>query len=550
MRAQNRSRSETSLILLDSLLHVCIIDLVKISIRFKISGLLVILVILLMGGTGIAIIRLVRDSFLREIELRGITLARNIAFAAEEPLIPSTTGQVDDLTLVMAAKNALQHTGNVYAYILKEDETVAGSPAYLKPTSKRDSMETSLAPQLWNQKISGAIDIPPYSFYTAAMIGIPRWLKDVYRTDTLTASGVKKYPPRIPWSEIYEVAVPVTIKKQVPEGLVEKKIGEVHVGIDLTSLQQTARRIQMVVGGITVAGVIIGILSAFGLGTILIRPLRALVKGVHEIGQGNFDVRIRKSTNDEIGDLTVEFNRMAKDLKDKVLIEDAFKRYVSHQVAEEILKDPDVFAKSLKGEKKPVTVFFGDIRGFTTISEQLPPEEVVAFLNFYLTEMTTIIFQNEGTIDKFMGDCIMAIFGAPVKHEMDVFHAVKSAVEIQRKVEEMNRERLSEGKRDIHVGIGINYGEAVVGNIGSTQRLEYTVIGDSVNTAARLQTLAQGGEVVVSDSVYQQLKDQFDFIPMEPVQVKGKAKLLTVWKIKLPIYTQADKPVVSPSHGS
>lgn len=501
-----------------------------------------------MGGTGFAIIRLVRNSFLREIELRGITLARNIAFAAEEPLIPSTTGQVDDLTLVMAAKNALQHTGNVYAYILKEDGTVAGSPAYLKPTIKRDSLETSLAPQLWNKKIEGAIEIPPNSFYTAAMIGIPRWLKEVYRADTLTSSGTKKDPSRIPWSEMYEVAVPVTIKKQSPLGLVEKKIGEVHVGIDLTSLQQTSRRIQMVVGVITVAGVLIGILSAFGLGTILIRPLRELVKGVHEIGQGNFDFRIRKSTNDEIGELTIEFNRMAKDLKDKVLIEDAFKRYVSHQVAEEILKDPDVFAKSLKGEKKPVTVFFGDIRGFTTISELLPPEEVVAFLNFYLTEMTTIIFQNEGTIDKFMGDCIMAIFGAPVKHEMDVFHAVKSAVEIQRKVEEMNSERLREGKRDIHVGIGINYGEAVVGNIGSTQRLEYTVIGDSVNTAARLQTLAQGGEIVVSDSVYQQVKDQFDFIPMEPVQVKGKAKVLKVWKIKLPIYTQADKPLVSNPH--
>jgi adenylate cyclase len=258
---------------------------------------------------------------------------------------------------------------------------------------------------------------------------------------------------------------------------------------------------------------------------------------VAEIARGNFDFRIKKRTNDEIGDLTTAFNMMAKDLKDKVLIEDAFKRYVSHQVADEILKDPDVFAKSLKGEKRKITAFFGDIRGFTTISENLPPEEVVAFLNSYLTDMTTIIFANEGTIDKFMGDCIMAIFGAPVIHSDDVFRAVKSGVEIQKKIEDLNKQRLSEGQQDIHVGIGINYGEAVVGNIGSTQRLEYTVIGDSVNTASRIQNLAAGGEIVVTESVYQEVKEFFDFIPMEPVKVKGKAKTLIVWKIALPTCT-------------
>jgi len=472
---------------------------VRTSIRFKISGLLVILVCLLMGGTGFAIIRLVRNSFLEEIKLRGIILARNVAFSAEDPLMDE-----DDLTLTLLSRDALRHTGSVYAYILDQQGLAAASPARL--VRKSDSTEIVLEDNLWRKQISQAIPVPEEADYAAETITDPQW------------------------GAIYEVAVPVMLGGQ-------KKIGEVHVGIDLTSLQIASRRIQMVVGGITVIGIIVGILSAFGLGTLLIRPLKALVGGVAEIARGNFEYRIRKTTNDEIGDLTSAFNVMAKDLKDKVLIEDAFKRYVSHQVADEILKDPDVFAKSLKGTKKRITAFFGDIRGFTPISEQLPPEEVVAFLNFYLTEMTTIIFANEGTIDKFMGDCIMAVFGAPVEHSDDVYRAVKSGVEIQKRIEEMNKQRVTEGKQDIHVGIGINYGEAVVGNIGSTQRLEYTVIGDSVNTAARLQTVAKGGEIVVSDSVYREVKDHFDFIHMEPVKVKGKARSLKVWKIALPICT-------------
>lgn len=505
----------------------------KVSIRFKISGLLVILVFLLMAGTGFAIIRLVRDSFLEEIELRGIILAQNMAFVAGEFLIPSPDGEVDDVQLAMLSKNALQHTGSVYAYILKFDSTAAAFPAYLRPVKNKDSLEVHVAMNLWNTQLDGGIDIDENTPYRASMIAPPRWLITQYENgengETSTA---------LPWREIYEVAVPVVLKaEQEGQATRQKKLGEVHVGIDITTLQETSRQIQLVIGGIALAGILVGILGAFGLGTLLVRPLRDLVKGVAEIGRGNLEYRIRKRSNDEIGDLTLEFNKMAKDLKDKVLIEDAFKRYVSHQVADEILKDPDVFAKSLKGVKKPITAFFGDIRGFTTISENLPPEEVVAFLNSYLTDMTTIIFANEGTIDKFMGDCIMAIFGAPVEHADDVYRAVKSGVEIQKKIEEINRERLSLGQQDIHVGIGINYGEAVVGNIGSTQRLEYTVIGDSVNTASRLQTLASAGEIVVTDAVYQKVRDYFDFIPTEPVKVKGKTKSLTVWKLKVQVCT-------------
>jgi len=497
-----------------------------------------------MGGTGFAIINLVRDSFLEEIKLRALILARNISFSAEDFLIDE-----DDLPLTMLVRGALLHEGSVYSFILDIDGKAAASPAVLKPVeSREDSFTIHFEQSLWQEKLAGAIVIPELkiddNLYETKRMKVPEWVRGIYASDTLDSEGNYKIAVEPPWKEVYELAVPVVIKRETDEGgVIRKKLGEVHVGIDLTSLQIASRRIQMVVGGIAIVGIIIGIMGAFGLGALLIRPLKALVRGVSEIARGNFDFRIRKRTNDEIGDLTLAFNVMAKDLKDKVLIEDAFKRYVSHQVADEILEDPDGFAKSLKGEKRQITAFFADIRSFTTISEQLSPEEVVSFLNFYLTEMTTIIFNNEGTIDKFMGDCIMAIFGAPVIHGDDVYKAVKSGVEIQRKVEELNKQRIASGEQDIHVGIGINYGEAVVGNVGSTQRLEYTVIGDSVNTASRIQGLAQSGEVVVTDAVYREVKDLFEFHPMEPVKVKGKAKHLIVWKIKVPINTSETYPL-------
>ncbi|MEO0225605.1 MAG: adenylate/guanylate cyclase domain-containing protein, partial [candidate division WOR-3 bacterium] len=192
---------------------------------------------------------------------------------------------------------------------------------------------------------------------------------------------------------------------------------------------------------------------------------------------------------------------------------------------------------ALKGERKKVTIMFTDIREFTPLAESLPPEEVVTILNQYLTSMTSIIFKYEGTIDKFLGDGLMAIFGAPISHPDDVLRATKSAVEIQNSLRLENIKREKANLRPIYVGIGINVGEAVVGNIGSRERLDYTVIGDSVNLASRLQEYARGGEVVVSEMVYQELTRAgktllpFRFSESMPVQVKGKTEAINIYKL-------------------
>ncbi len=464
----------------------------RISIRYKIGGLTVALIAFLMGAAGIFILNTVKNSFLEEIKLRGTILARNIAFAAEEPMIAD-----DDLTLTLLCRDALRNTGAVYAYILDAKGIAVVPPAKLK-----NNGEIKFEDEKWKKKINTKVKIINVQEVSTGVINI---------------NGKK----------IYEVAAPVTIGGK-------KKIGEVHVGIDLSILEEASKKIQYVIIVVTLIGIFAGILGSFTLANYMVNPIKALVHGVREIGRGNFDQRIEIKSRDEIGELTEAFNQMAKDLKEKELIKDAFKRYVSRQVAEEILKNPDIYTRSLKGEKRQVTVIFADIRGFTPLSERLPPEEVVEILNFYLTQMTDIIFKHEGTIDKFIGDCIMAVFGAPIAHGDDVYRAVKSAYEIQENMENLNIQRLKEGKETIHVGIGINFGEAVVGNIGSRERLEYTVIGDSVNLAARLQTLAKGGEIVVSENVYRIVKDKFNFIEMPPEKVKGKTQPIKIYKIKVP----------------
>ncbi len=319
----------------------------------------------------------------------------------------------------------------------------------------------------------------------------------------------------------------------------KQKIGETRVGINLEEIKKVIYNLQLVTFVIMIIGLFIGILGAFSLAQYLTQPINQLSVGALEIASGNFNFQIKKSTNDELGDLTDSFNQMARSLKEKELIKDAFRRYVSHQVADEIFKNPQAYVHALKGERRRVTIMFTDIRNFTPLSETMPAEEVVAILNQYLTNMTSIIFKYEGTIDKFLGDGLMAIFGAPISHTDDVLRATISAVEIQHLLQNENIKRQKANRQPIYVGIGINVGEAVVGNIGSQDRLDYTVIGDTVNLASRLEELAKGGEIVISEAVYQDLKKSeltrlgVKFSQSIRVKVKGKAEEVNIYKVIL-----------------
>ncbi len=209
----------------------------------------------------------------------------------------------------------------------------------------------------------------------------------------------------------------------------------------------------------------------------------------------------------------------------------AFTQYVSEQVLSEIIKNPDRL--NLGGEKRVVTVLFSDIRGFTTISESLPPEKLVTLLNEYLNPMTMIVLEEHGLLDKYIGDAIMAIFNAPIAIDDHPGRACSSALRMLSTLKELNAGWALKGYPRVDIGIGINTGEAVVGNMGSILRFDYTGIGDNVNLASRLEGLNKlyGSHIIVSQFTYEFVKNAFVFRELDLVKVKGKDRPVGLYEL-------------------
>ena len=207
-----------------------------------------------------------------------------------------------------------------------------------------------------------------------------------------------------------------------------------------------------------------------------------------------------------------------------------FKKYVASQVVDELAKD-DNFKTRLGGEKRPVAVLFVDIRGFTPLSESLMPEQVVKILNEYLALTTASILQNNGMLDKFIGDATMAVFNAPLDLDDYVFRAVQAALDMREGAEKLAQNLQEQFGKTVSFGIGVNCGEAVIGNIGCEFRMDYTAIGDTVNTAARLESRAKPGEILISQAVYDAVKDRIMAEEVGPMELKGKSNTVMVYRV-------------------
>ena len=215
--------------------------------------------------------------------------------------------------------------------------------------------------------------------------------------------------------------------------------------------------------------------------------------------------------------------------RDKRFVKELFGRYISPQVAKEILNRADAGELHLGGEQRVVTVLFGDIRNFTPLSEQLSPEDIVKMLNTYLSVVTDSVVQHDGIVNKFWGDSIIAVWNAPQSQPEHALLAVKAAWEAQQKLAEL---RQSDSRPlPVQFGIGINTGIALAGNIGSVGRTEYTVIGDSINTASRICSSTPGGEVWIGAETYNQIKDSIETEELEPQKLKGKAVPIIVYRV-------------------
>ncbi|HKT61482.1 MAG TPA: adenylate/guanylate cyclase domain-containing protein [Gemmatimonadales bacterium] len=226
----------------------------------------------------------------------------------------------------------------------------------------------------------------------------------------------------------------------------------------------------------------------------------------------------------------IKNSRYAEQIRRETTVRSNFERYFAPNVAADIAQRGEAIRQG--GERRPTTVLFSDIRGFTAIAESMGPDALAQFLSEYFTEMVEVIFEHGGTLDKFIGDAIMALWGAPIAHADDPDRALRAALAMQRSIARLNQRWVSQGRPEIGVGIGINYGEVFAGNIGSYRRLEYTVLGDPVNVAARLCAEAGPGEILVSEQFLGVVRDQVSCDYLPEMALKGKAQVVQVYRVR------------------
>ncbi|MFG0317355.1 MAG: adenylate/guanylate cyclase domain-containing protein [Planctomycetota bacterium JB042] len=300
------------------------------------------------------------------------------------------------------------------------------------------------------------------------------------------------------------------------------------LGVDVAATDVIAAERRLLISGLlsVLAALALAFLVASLLSRRVARPLAALRDAVHAIGEGRFDTTVETRGKDEFAEVGRAVNRMAVGLLQRENLKGALARYVSKDVTRDVLSGVEV---RLKGERRRVTILFADLRGFTSLAEKAPPEDVVTMLNDFYARMIESVMAQQGLINKFLGDGLMAMFGAPRRDLRQETHAIRAAFSMQRAMADL-RARWGEGgggerAASMHMGIGIDAGEAVVGNVGSDERIEYTAIGDTVNTASRLEQETKhldGVEVIVSRTVRDAAADRFRFRAVGSLAIRGK----------------------------
>jgi adenylate cyclase len=252
-----------------------------------------------------------------------------------------------------------------------------------------------------------------------------------------------------------------------------------------------------------------------------------------DVSKGQLNTSLNIETNDEFGKLSETINKMIKGLKERQALKTSFSKYVSTYVMDQILSDQSNV--NLQGERKKITVLFSDIRHFTAISESMTPEDVVHLLNEYFEVMLKVVFKHQGTIDKFMGDGLMAEFGAPLEDSEQEVHAVRCAIDMIQELKKLNVKLESDGKPKLSIGIGIHSGFAIMGNIGSEKRMEYTAIGDCVNVASRLEqaTKTYKHPILVSEETYLALNNQFECNSIGTISLPGRTQEIKVYAVEV-----------------
>ena len=424
-----------------------------IPLVYKVSLLITVLVVTCMGLLGSVIIHQQTRLFEDQINDQGTTLVRLMAQSAREPLL------AEDQLALDAISNGFSKSSSVVGTAITslEGETISHGGDYHDGTRKT---------QGW--VLAQLIANPPASM-----------------TWELPAAGMAR-------RKVISFVQPVTFQKVT--------VGYAMVTFSQAGMEQSLKQSIHAIIGATILIILLGIAMAFALGKRIYEPIDQLVDASRAIGKGEFKFRFKERRNDEIGQLMSAFNDMAEGMLEKSQVMDALSRYVSPGVAKEILANLNEV--ELSGKRIDGSVMFADIVGFTQIAEDIRPEETVSILNKYFSLITRACELNHGMVDKYLGDGIMLVFGAPQPDENHRFHAIRCALLVQRLVEHENLQREKLGLFPVKFRIGINSGTMLAGNMGSRERMEYTVVGDTVNLASRLCSISNSGQIVISKDMY------------------------------------------------
>ncbi len=340
-------------------------------------------------------------------------------------------------------------------------------------------------------------------------------------SDTATASGTTVVPlDGEPFVTLF-----------TPLGLLGDDPARIALQRSLEAELTPARELEHIIALIAVAALVVASVVALGAARSVSRPVQALAAHTEVIAGGDYSTRIELDRADELGQLAASFNRMSDGLAERDRVRDLLDKNVSPAVAAQLLRD----GAALGGEERLVTILFVDLRGFTSLSERLSPRELIALLNRYLDAMSHAIEAESGVIDKFIGDAIMALFGAPLAQPDAADRALAAALAMRQALAALNAELAAEQQPQLAFGIGINTASVVAGNIGSHRRLNYSVIGDGVNVASRLQTLTRDpgydADIILSEATLHATARPWSTQTLGTVKVKGRAGELLIHKL-------------------
>jgi adenylate cyclase len=477
------------------------------SLNFKFAGIIGALLFFLLLIVTAIVRNQLRQDLAREVSERGATIGRNLAAPTQEAMISN-----DDLTLNILLKGVVEAERT-------EDAKLGALAQFLKDLAPAKAAESAK-----NEGIVRCIVVDKRKGGGIVVADSKKSAGEVsnaaYESPKLVQGEQEPFPTFTDekGDAFYDIASDIKI---TDDKMVENVIGTIHLYMRRDVVTNSVRLATNRLVAIMVASLLLGLTVLWFVVKVLMRPIGHLVAGVVAVAKGDFSKQISLSPRDELGELVEAYNGMAKSLREKEAVQEALAKYTSKDLVNQMLSDKGKL--ELGGQRVHSSIFFSILKGLSALAGAMEPEKFVGIMNEYLEIQTDIIMKNGGSIDKFIGDEVMALWGLKGEDVAEqAYLAVKSGVEIQEAIVKHNAKREARGDKAFECSVGINTGEVVSGNMGSSVKMDYTVLGGNVNLAARLGLVAaKGGQVLISHSTYSQVAERFKIDKLAPMQLKG-----------------------------